>query len=148
MNLPSDRGNCPLCATPPATSVVVQGPRWRLQRAEEAGFPAFYRLVWQAHVAEMSDLSAPERQECMELVNLVEALMRSHLRPDKVNLASLGNMVPHLHWHVIGRYAWDSHFPSPVWCPAQRTADAARLADLQARLPAFEQALTQALAIG
>jgi diadenosine tetraphosphate (Ap4A) HIT family hydrolase len=78
MNLPSDRGNCPLCATPHATSVVVQGPRWRLQRAEEAGFPAFYRLVWQAHVAEMSDLSAPERQECMELVNLVEALMRSH----------------------------------------------------------------------
>jgi len=84
----------------------------------------------------------------MELVNLVEALMRSHLRPDKVNLASLGNMVPHLHWHVIGRYTWDSHFPSPVWCPAQRTTDAARLADLQARLPAFEQALTQALAIG
>ena len=42
------------------------------------------------------------------------------LQPAKVNLAALGNMVPHLHWHVIPRFADDSHFPQPVWGARQR----------------------------
>ena len=45
---------------------------------------------------------------------------REVLRPDKINLASLGNVVPHLHWHVIPRFADDRHFPAPVWATPQR----------------------------
>ena len=65
-------------------------------------------------MAEFSDLSAAQRQHCMEAVALVEQVLRQQLQPTKINLATLGNVVPHLHWHIIDRYAWDSHFHAPV----------------------------------
>lgn len=131
---------CPLCEGP-GGRVIARTPKWRLVHAEEAGFPAFYRLVWQEHVREFSQLAPADRHACMDLVAAVEEAMLRHLQPLKVNVASLGNAVPHLHWHVIGRFDWDSHFPTPVWGPPQRVADAARLAELAARLPALEQEL-------
>ena len=36
-------------------------------------------------------------------------------KPDKVNIASFGNMVPHLHWHIIPRFEVDRHYPNPIW---------------------------------
>jgi diadenosine tetraphosphate (Ap4A) HIT family hydrolase len=50
----------------------------------------------------------------------LEAALRELLRPDKINLASLGNMTPHLHWHVIPRFRDDPHFPNPIWGARQR----------------------------
>ena len=67
--------------------------------------------------AEFTDLAPDERAECMDVVARVERVLREQLQPTKINLASLGNMVPHLHWHVIARFDWDSHFPQPVWAP-------------------------------
>jgi diadenosine tetraphosphate (Ap4A) HIT family hydrolase len=52
-------------------------------------------------------------------------------------------MTPHLHWHVIPRFADDAHFPSPVWAGAQRTADAATLASRAAQLDALRAALAR-----
>ena len=49
----------------------------------------------------------------MNIVFAVEAALRALLAPHKMNLASLGNQVPHLHWHVVPRFADDSHFPQP-----------------------------------
>jgi diadenosine tetraphosphate (Ap4A) HIT family hydrolase len=118
--------------------LIAQTAQLRVIRATEEGFPAFYRVVWQDHVAEFSDLSAAQRQHCMEVAALVEQALRRHLQPTKVNLAALGNMVPHLHWHVIARFDWDSHFPSPVWATKQREAPAERLAALAAQLPQAE----------
>ena len=109
---------CPLCAED-GGALVWRGERLRVIRAQEAGFPAFYRVVWNAHVAEFSDLAAADRVHCMEAVTMVEQALRQHLSPTKVNIAALGNMVPHLHWHVIARFDWDSHFPAPVWAAAQ-----------------------------
>ncbi len=135
---------CPLCTTD-GGALVWRGERVRVIRADETGFPAFYRVVWNAHAAEFSDLSAPERVHCMEAVTAVEQALREHLAPAKVNLAALGNMVPHLHWHVIARFAWDSHFPAPVWAAAQRPSPADEEAALRARLPAAEAAMVAAL---
>ena len=135
---------CALCEADGGT-LVWRGDQLRLIRADEAGFPAFYRVVWNAHVAEFSDLSPAERQHCMDVVARVEQVLRTQLSPAKVNLAALGNMVPHLHWHVIARFAWDSHFPAPVWAPPQRARDAAQEAALAARLPALDAALRHAL---
>ena len=98
--------DCVLCRED-GGRIVWQGRQWRLVHADEAAnapFPAFYRLIWNRHVAEWSDLSASERQQGMEAVTLVEQLLREHLRPTKINLATLGNVVPHLHWHVIARF--------------------------------------------
>ena len=131
---------CPLCEGS-GGRVVLQTPRWRIVHAEEAGFPAFYRLVWQSHVKEFSQLPAAERAECMDVLVAMEQALLRHLQPDKVNLASLGNAVPHLHWHVIGRFAWDSHFPGAVWAQSQRPADPARLQAIGDRLPTVEQEL-------
>lgn len=126
--------------------MVWRGERLRVIRAQEAGFPAFYRVVWNAHVAEFSDLTAADRVHCMEAVTLVEQALRQHLAPTKVNIAALGNMVPHLHWHVIARFDWDSHFPAPVWAAAQRPSPAEQEAALGALLPALEVQLQSQLA--
>ena len=136
---------CPLCAED-GGALVWRGERLRVIRAQEAGFPAFYRVVWNAHVAEFSDLAGADRVRCMEAVTLVEQALRQHLSPTKVNIAALGNMVPHLHWHVIARFDWDSHFPSPVWAAAQRPSPAAQEAGLRTLLPALEAQLQSRLA--
>jgi diadenosine tetraphosphate (Ap4A) HIT family hydrolase len=126
-------------------ALVWQGRNARVIRAQEEGFPAFYRVVWTAHAAEFTDLSAAERAECMELVAAVERVLRDRLSPDKVNLAALGNMVAHLHWHVIARWRWDSHFPGSVWAAVQRPRDPAREAEVQAQLDATDRAIAAAL---
>ena len=92
----------------------------RVDGGEGAAFPGFCRVIWNHHVAEMTGLPSHDRRHLMNVVFATEAALRSLLRPDKINLASLGNVVPHVHWHVIPRWRDDSHFPSPVWAGAQR----------------------------
>jgi len=135
---------CPLCDTDGGL-LVWRGEKLRVIRADEAGFPAFYRVVWNAHVAEFSDLDAGQRQHCMDVVVQVEQALRQHLQPTKINLATLGNMVAHLHWHVIARFDWDSHFPAPVWAAAQREREMALEAALRERLSALEAQLRVSL---
>lgn len=137
--------NCPLCDAE-GGALVWRGEKLRVIRADEAGFPAFYRVVWNAHIAEFSDLSAAERVHCMEAVALVETSLRQHLQPAKINLAALGNMVPHLHWHVIARFDWDSHFPAPVWAAPQRERALAQEDAVRQRLPALQAQLHDQLA--
>jgi len=125
---------------------VWQGAQLRVIRAQEEGFPAFYRVIWTAHAAELSDLSEVDRNTCMAVVAAVERVLRTQLQPTKINLAALGNMVPHLHWHVIARHDWDSHFPAPVWANPLRARDLAREAQLQDALADCDAAIAQALA--
>jgi len=135
---------CPLCGAP-GGRVVFEGAKLRVIHAQEEGFPAFYRVVWRDHAAEFSDLDAADRVLCMEAVVRVEQCLRDALAPTKLNIAALGNMVAHLHWHVIARFAEDSHFPGAVWATAQRDRNAAHEADIAARLPAAEAAMIEHL---
>ena len=122
---------CPLCADVGGL-LIAQSADWRVIRVLDApDFPAFYRLIWRSHVAEFSELTPAQRCDCIEAVNVIEQVLRRALRPTKINLASLGNVVPHLHWHVVARFDWDSHFPAPIWGAAARVVPggaAARLA--------------------
>lgn len=111
---------------------------WRVVRVEDAAFPGFYRLISNHHVAEFSQLSPAARARCMHLLVWLETLVIQHLQPTKVNLASLGNVVPHVHWHVVARFHWDSHFPSPIWAVAQRLSPPERLLQIQSLLPALD----------
>ena len=70
----------------------------------------------------MTDLPPESRRELMDVVYRVEAAMRQVLNPRKINLASLGNVVPHLHWHVVARFNDDACFPAPIWANAVREA--------------------------
>lgn len=136
---------CPLCEGPGGLP-VFSGPKFRVIRAEELGFPAFYRLVWNAHAPEFTDLEAPDRELCMAAVAEVELLVRAHLAPDKVNLATLGNVVPHLHWHIVARFRWDSHFPAPIWASANRELAPGKIDAVQALLPDLDKAIAARLA--
>ena len=136
---------CELCEQAGGT-LVATGPSWRVIRAADDNFPAFYRVVWTDHVAEFSDLSAADRAACMDVVARVERVLRERLAPTKVNLAALGNMVPHLHWHVIARFDWDSHFPNPVWGARQRDVAPAAVTRLAVPLAALDDAVRAAVA--
>ena len=135
---------CVLCETPGGRP-VFEAPKFRVIHADEAGFPGFYRVVWRDHVAEYSDLEAADRALCMDAVAVVEQCLRRRLAPTKINLAALGNMVAHLHWHVIARFEWDTRFPAPVWADARRDRDRTREADVTARLPAVEADIVEKL---
>jgi len=139
------QAGCPLCDAA-GGHIVFAADKFRLVRADEKGYPAFYRVIWTEHVREFSDLGPDDRSLCMDAVVAVEAVLREHLKPAKVNLATLGNMVPHVHWHVIARFDWDTHFPSPVWASAQREAPAPALARVESLLPALETEMTLLLA--
>ena len=136
--------NCPLCKSL-GGALVFHGEKFRVIRADEAGFPAFYRVVWTAHVAEFSDLSVPDQALCMAAVCEVEQALRAHLQPTKINLATLGNVVAHLHWHVIARFDWDTHFPAPVWAQPQRLPDETRMNVLRAQSRLMELTMAERL---
>lgn len=109
---------------PSGETVVWSNTHGRVILVDDADYPAFCRVIWNAHVKEMSDLGIRERKYLMAVVFTVEQALRELLNPDKINLASLGNQVPHLHWHVIPRFADDAHFPDPVWAARRRDGHA------------------------
>jgi len=130
------RTGCSLCEADGGT-VVARTGELRVVRVEEADFadyPGYLRVIWNSHVAELSELAPDERERLMAAVVRLECDMRHILEPDKINLASLGNMVPHLHWHLIARYRDDAHYPSPVWAARRRQPDQARLASRRERV--------------
>jgi diadenosine tetraphosphate (Ap4A) HIT family hydrolase len=92
----------------------------RVVLVEDRDYPGFCRVILNRHVKEMTDLDAAGRQGLMRVVFAAERALRQLLHPAKINLASLGNMTPHLHWHVIPRFDDDKHFPDSVWGKTHR----------------------------
>lgn len=136
--------SCVLCDTDGGL-VIARTPQFRVVRVlDEPAHPAFYRLIWNAHVAEFSDLSAAERHACMDAVVAVERVLRERLAPAKINLASLGNVVPHLHWHVIARFEGDARFPAPIWAAPVRDSVPVLACPLQEVDAAIAQSLASA----
>jgi diadenosine tetraphosphate (Ap4A) HIT family hydrolase len=135
---------CELCANDGGI-LVWRGDKLRVIRAEEADHPAFYRVIWNDHVAEWTDLVPQDRSHIMQAVAKVETVLRERLQPTKVNLASLGNVVPHLHWHVIARFDWDVRWPAPVWAPPQRQISDTAASRLTMSLGELDQHVAQAL---
>ncbi|MDR1995487.1 HIT family protein [Azonexus sp.] len=129
--------NCELCSHP-GGAVLWQSAECRVVRVAEPHYPGFCRVVWNAHVREMGDLPPVQRRGLMEVVFAVEAVVRELFAPDKINLASLGNVVPHLHWHVIPRWVGDRHFPEPIWGQVHNE-------QAMARPPVGDDVLAQAL---
>ena len=124
---------CELC-TQLGGTLLWQDDRCRVVLVEDADYPGFCRVIWKQHVREMTDLSAADRERLMATVYAVETAIRETMGPDKINLASLGNLTPHLHWHVIPRYRHDKHYPQPIWGTAQREGRSPHPPDWQMRL--------------
>ena len=112
--------DCELCEADGGVLVWRDG-LCRVVRVAGGEHPLFYRVILDRHVREMTDLPVADRERLMRVVFACEAALRRLAAPDKVNLASLGNQVAHLHWHVIARFADDAHFPDPVWAAPRRS---------------------------
>ena len=117
---------CPLCL-PLSETVLWRNDTLRVILVDDASYTGYCRVVLNRHVREMTDLTPVERSYIMHAVFTVEQVLRDLMQPDKINLASLGNQVPHLHWHVIPRFADDAHFPDPIWSAARRVSEAHKL---------------------
>jgi len=126
---------CELCTTTGET-LLWHGQHCRVIYVEDADYPGFCRVIWNKHIKEMTDLPAQMRIELMNTVFAVEVAVREVMKPEKINLASLGNMTPHLHWHVIPRYPDDKHFPNPIWGAALRNTRIPDTANIRERLSA------------
>ena len=120
--------NCVLCKDelkPEEGQLIWRGDDCRVILVNDPDLPGFCRVIWNRHVAEMTDLTYGERDHLMTLVFAVEEAIRHVMQPDKVNVAALGNMVPHIHWHVIPRFKDDAFFPGSAWSSrAQETKKA------------------------
>jgi diadenosine tetraphosphate (Ap4A) HIT family hydrolase len=89
---------------------------------EDQFFPGYVLLVLRRHVTELYDLSATERATLMEEVSRVAQALARVFRPVKMNYELLGNLVPHIHWHLVPRLATDPGLRGPFWAVEHRPA--------------------------
>ena len=82
---------------------------------EDQFFPGYVLLVLRRHVTELYDLPAADRATLMEEVSRVAQALAQVFRPVKMNYELLGNLVPHIHWHLVPRLATDPGLRSPIW---------------------------------
>ena len=136
---------CELCEQV-GGELIWQNDLLRVVLVDDKNFAGFTRVIWQEHISEMTDLEPAQRSLLMKTVCLVEQIQREVLKPTKVNLASLGNMTPHLHWHVIPRFERDANFPNPVWALSAEDAKKAKSNGLtKASIEEYVRALKIAL---
>ena len=109
-------------------SVIYENTHVRIE-PEESEIP-WLKIFTQHPYKEMSDVPAEIKFEIYELLDIIEKEMLAYYKPDKINIASFGNYVPHVHWHIMSRFKEDSYFPEPMWGERQR--------DAQLQHPSFE----------
>ena len=112
--------DCVLCL-PSKYPTMWSNSDFRVVLINDHSYPGYCRVESILHIKEMTDLSNIKRHELMGIVFVVESILRENLIPDKINLATLGNITPHLHWHIIPRYKNDNHFPESIWSNSKRT---------------------------
>ena len=141
----SSVAGCELCEST-GGELLHQAAQFRVVLIDDDNYPGFCRVIWQDHVKEVTDLPELDRMLLMDVLWQVELVVREVMQPEKINLASFGNMVPHLHWHVIPRYSDDVHFPQPVWGQPQRAPQPAAMQVRRASLDALRVTMGQRLA--
>lgn len=78
-------------------------------------FPGYTLLFTKTHATELFHLDRSVRTALMEEVSIVAQALYTTFTPDKINYELLGNMVPHIHWHIVPRYASERLWPRPIW---------------------------------
>ena len=83
------------------------------------------------NIKEFSQCNSQTKQEIFKYLDIIEKEMLDYFKPKKINIASFGNYVPHVHFHIMARFEEDSYFPEPMWGKKQREANL--------NLPSFEE---------
>jgi len=97
------------------------------------------KIFTQSPYKEMSQVPKPVKSEIYEVLDLIEKELLDYYQPEKINIASFGNYMPHVHWHIMARFKEDSYFPEPMWGEKQREA--------KLNLPSFENFSTKIKAV-
>jgi len=117
------------------THPIGELPLSRLLLMDDARFPWLILVPRIAGARELIDLDEADRHSLLAEISAIGRALESLLRPDKLNIAALGNVVPQLHVHVIARYTTDAAWPQPVWGQGARIAlDADTIAQRVAQL--------------
>ena len=135
---------CPLCAED-GGAIALRNDLLRVVLVDDSDLPGFVRVIVNAHVKEVTDLDPAPRMRLLQTVFAVEEVQRALFVPTKINVASLGNAVPHVHWHVIPRFSDDAFYPQSIWGQRQRDTPADMLVARRARLPELQKRLTEAI---
>ncbi len=80
------------------------------------------KVFTQKEIKEFSQCDSNLKIEIFRVLDIIEKEMLSYFQPDKINIASFGNYVPHVHFHIQSRFKNDSYFPEPTWGTKQRTS--------------------------
>lgn len=78
-------------------------------------YPGHCQLVYDQHVVGLENLAAAEMTRLMTDLHRAAQAIRDVCRPDLMNYTSLGNVVPHLHWHLVPRYTTDPRWGMPIY---------------------------------
>ena len=111
--------NCALCSSQ-KYPIIWANDLLRIVLINDQNYRGYCRVDLINHIKEMSDLDEVIRNKFMGVIFQMEKIVKEYLQPDKINLASLGNITPHLHWHIIPRYLSDNHFPDSIWSEKKR----------------------------
>ncbi len=90
-------------------------PLSRVLVIKDANYPWLLLVPRRADTVEITDLSEVEQAQLMTEINRVARALKDITKPDKLNIAALGNVVPQLHVHIIARRSNDAAWPRPVW---------------------------------
>ncbi len=108
--------------------MIYQNENIRIE-SESSEIP-WLKIFTQHPYREMSEVPAEIKFEIYDLLDIIEKEIISYYKPTKINIASFGNYMPHMHWHIMARFKNDSYFPEPMWGEKQRKG--------QLELPSFE----------
>jgi diadenosine tetraphosphate (Ap4A) HIT family hydrolase len=98
--------------------VVYENSLIRVE-VEESEVP-WLKIFSQKPYKEFSDATDEVKSEILRALDVIGKAMIDFYTPEKINIASFGNYLPHLHWHVMARFQNDSYFPEPMWGEKQR----------------------------
>jgi len=87
----------------------------RLLLMNDQNYPWFILVPRKKDLVELTDLSLVEQNKVLKEINQISNILKSKFSAEKINIATLGNVVKQLHIHVIGRFEDDASYPSPVW---------------------------------
>ena len=105
----------------PAPKLIWENRLVRIE-IEESEIP-WLKIFTQYPYREMSEVPLEVKTRIYTLLDLIEKEMLAYYKPTKINIASFGNYMPHVHWHIMARFKEDSYFPEPMWGAKQREAN-------------------------
>lgn len=109
--------SCPMCRrwSAEADLQIAEFSHSYLMLNRDQYFPGYCFLISKQHVTELFHLTPDIRRELIEEVAKVAEVLADLFKPDKLNYELLGNMVPHMHWHLVPRFVEDPLWPRPIW---------------------------------